>query len=271
MLGLCPSTPVLKSDAAGRDPGGTVDRLTIGTLNLRNVADRWDERLPLLLADMAAMQPNLLGVQECVYPVQQDRLLGAAGAGRYESIRGWAGRPEYGNAILVLAPLVAGEVERLDLGRSRSALRTIVPLAGGARLAMTVTHLHHLSADELVRDEQAAALVSWLDAGPRGDAEALVGDFNAGPDEPTYRRMLDAGFRSAHVEANGAEPAVTWPSGLVAPGMDSEGPAECLDYVWLRGAATAEACRLAFDRPSVTDPTIYPSDHLGLLATVRVG
>jgi hypothetical protein len=34
---------------------------------------------------------------------------------------------------------------------------------------------------------------------------------------------------------------------------------------------TAEACRLAFDRPSATDLTIYPSDHLGLLATVRVG
>jgi len=248
-----------------------MDRLTIGTLNLRNIADRWEERLPLLLADMAALQPDLLGLQECVYPVQQDRLLGAAGPGRYASHRGWAGRPEYGNAILVREPLAAADAERFDLGRNRSALRLVAKLPSGASLAMTVTHLHHLTADEGIRAEQAAALIAWLDGFERPTAEAVVGDFNAGPDEPTYRCMVDAGFRSAHVEATGAEPAVTWPSGVVAAGMDTEGPAECLDYIWLRGAVTAEACRLAFDRPSVSDPTIYPSDHVGLLATVRVG
>ena len=63
-----------------------------------------------------------------------------------------------------------------------------------------------------------------------------MGDFNAEPDEPTYARMRDAGFRSAHLEANGAEPAVTWPSGLQAPGIDTDGPPGCLDYIWVRGA-----------------------------------
>jgi endonuclease/exonuclease/phosphatase family metal-dependent hydrolase len=248
-----------------------MDRLTIGTLNLRNIADRWDERLPLLLADMAALQPHLLGLQECVFALQQDRILGAAGAGHYAAHRGWAGRPEYGNSLLVRQPLAAATPERLDLGHNRSALRASVTLPSGAAMTMTVTHLHHLTADEGIRDEQAAALIAWLDAAePRPPAEALVGDFNAGPDEPTYRRMTEAGFRSAHLEANGAEPAVTWPSGINAPGMDTEGPAECLDYIWLRGSVTAEACRLAFDRPAVDDPTLYPSDHLGLLATVRL-
>jgi endonuclease/exonuclease/phosphatase family metal-dependent hydrolase len=248
-----------------------MDRLTIGTLNLRNIADRWDERLPLLLADMAALQPDLIGLQECVYPLQQDRLLGAAGAGRYAAHRGWAGRPEYGNAVLVREPLAATDPQRLDLDRSRSALRVSVTLQSGTALAMTVTHLHHVTADEAIRAEQATALVGWLDGFPRMAAEAVVGDFNAGPDERAYRRMVQAGYRSAHLEAKGAEPAVTWPSGIQAPGMDTAGPAECLDYVWLRGAITAESCRLAFDRPAVGDPTLYPSDHLGLLAGVRVG
>src|SRR6476620_8577532 len=104
----------------------------VATLNIRNLADRWDERLPLLLADMAALQPDLLGLQEVVYPLQQDRLIGAGGAGRYESSRAWAGRPEYGNALLVRSPLVAGDADRLDLGRQRSALRATVGLPGGA-------------------------------------------------------------------------------------------------------------------------------------------
>jgi hypothetical protein len=57
-------------------------RLHVATLNIRNLADRWDERLPLLLADMAALQPDVLGLQEVVYPLQQDRLIGRGGEGR---------------------------------------------------------------------------------------------------------------------------------------------------------------------------------------------
>lgn len=250
--------------------------LHIATLNIRNLADRWDERLPLLLADMAALQPDLLGLQECVYAAQQDRLIGAAGAGHYRSVRGWAGRPEYGNALLVREPLGADSVERLDLGRNRSAIRARVALDGDATLSAVVTHLHHVPADENVRDEQAAALLAWLDGthGPDGSENepvVVVGDFNAEPDEPTYRRMGAAGFRSAFLEANGAEPAVTWPSGIVAPGMDTDGDPGCLDYIWLRGAVAVESCRLVFDRPAADDPTLYPSDHVGLSARLRVG
>ena len=68
------------------------------TLNVRDLADRWDERLPLLLADMAALQPGLIGLQEAVNPLHQYRLIGAAGAGRYEVDPGWAGRPEHGDS-----------------------------------------------------------------------------------------------------------------------------------------------------------------------------
>lgn len=244
--------------------------LDVATLNLRNIADRWPERLPLLLADMAALQPNLLGVQECVFAVGQDRLLGAAGEGRYEIHRAHAGRPEYGNSVLVKAPLTSrsATVDRLELGRNRSALRVAVQIPGGPEVAMVVTHLHHLPADEAAREEQARALVAWLDERTASGGTIVVGDFNAEPVEATYRVMTDAGFRSAHVEANGHEPAVTWPSGIQAPGMDTDGDPGCLDYIWLSGPLRATACRLAFDRPAADDPTLYPSDHLGLVARV---
>ena len=64
-----------------------MDRLHVATLNIRNLADRWFERLPLILNDMSALQPDLLGLQEVVYPMQQDRLIGAAGEGRYREHR----------------------------------------------------------------------------------------------------------------------------------------------------------------------------------------
>ncbi len=255
--------------------------LTVATLNLRNIADRWDERLPLLLADMAALQPDVMGLQECVFATQQDRILGAGGAGRYDSHRGWATRPEYGNATLVREPLRSGPPERFDLGHGRSALRTPVTTTDRESLDFVVTHLHHLTPDEAIRAEQAAALIEWLgvrDPGAGGHpgfgksvATVLVGDFNAEPVEAAYRLMTEAGFRSAHLEANGAEPAVTWPSGIQAPGMDVDGEPGCLDYIWVRGPLAVEACRVVFDRPAVDDPSLYPSDHFGLMATVRFG
>jgi endonuclease/exonuclease/phosphatase family metal-dependent hydrolase len=248
-----------------------MDSLHVATLNIRNLADRWDERLPLILADMAALQPDVLGLQEAVFVLQQDRLIGAAGPGRYESTRGWAGRPEYGNAMLVKEPLVAVDAERLDLGLTRSAIRARIALAGGASVIAVVTHLHHVTADEAQRDEQARLLIDWLAEAPAADGIVVVGDFNAEPDEATYARMRTAGYRSAFAEANHVEPDVTWPSGLIAPAMDIDGPPGCLDYIWLHGAVTVDACRLAFDRPAVGDPGLYPSDHLGLSAHLTVG
>jgi endonuclease/exonuclease/phosphatase family metal-dependent hydrolase len=98
-----------------------------------------------------------------------------------------------------------------------------------------------------------------------------VGDFNADPAESSPTRMRDAGFRSAYAEANGDEPAVTWPSGLEAPAMDTDGDPECLDYIWIRGAARATSARLVFDRPAAADPTLYPSDHVGIAAQLEIG
>jgi endonuclease/exonuclease/phosphatase family metal-dependent hydrolase len=247
-----------------------MDRVHVATLNIRNLADRWPERLPLLLADMAALQPDVMGLQEVTYPAQQDRLIAAAGEARYECLRGWAGRPEYGNTILVRAPLTPTETERIDLGRDRCALRAVVALPRGSRLLFVVTHLHHLTADETVRDEQVARLIAWL-AAATTDGVVIVGDFNAEPDEPAYERMNRAGYRSAYFEANGHEPAVTWPSGIQAPAPDTEGPGGCLDYIWLRSDVRVGDARLVFDRPAVEDPGLFPSDHFGLAAHLEVG
>jgi endonuclease/exonuclease/phosphatase family metal-dependent hydrolase len=248
-----------------------MDRFRVATLNILNLADRWPERLPLILADMAALQPDLLGLQEVVYVMQQDRLIGAAGEGHYSAIRGWAGRPEYGNSLLVREPLVGRDVERLDLGLQRSALRALITLPGGATVLVAVTHLHHAVPAGADRDRQAATLLDWLADAPDTVGVIIMGDFNADPNEPTYARMVDAGFRSAFTEANGAEPPVTWPSGLQAPAMDTDGEPDCLDYIWVRGAVRVGDARLVFDRPHPDDPTLYPSDHFGVAADLEVG
>lgn len=248
-----------------------MDRLHVATLNIRNLADRWPERLPLLLADMAALQPDLLGLQEVVFVMQQDRLIGAAGEGRYGALRAWAGRPEYGNSLLIREPLVGEGTERLGLSEDRSALRTVVRSPGEATVLVVVTHLHHVVDGAAERDAQTAALLDWIKDAPSADAVIVMGDFNADPGEPAYARMVGAGFLSAFAAANGAEPPVTWPSGLQAPGMDTDGDPDCLDYIWVRGAVRVVAAGLVWDRPAVDDPTLYPSDHVGISARLEMG
>ena len=245
--------------------------LHVATLNILNLADRWPERLPLILADMAALQPDLLGLQEVVYPMQQDRLIGAAGEGHYGVIRGWAGRPEYGNSLLVREPLAATDAGRLDLGLDRAAHRARIVLPGGATVLVAITHLHHVVDGDADREVQATTMLDWLSGAPPAGAVIVMGDFNADPAEATVARMKAAGFRSAFAEANGREPAVTWPSGLQAPAMDTDGNPDCLDYIWVRGDVRVFAARLVFDRPHPDDPTLYPSDHLGISATLQIG
>lgn len=247
-----------------------MERLLVATLNIRNLADRWPERQGLAYADMAALQPDIFALQEVVFVLQQDRLIGAAGEGVYSAVRGWAGRPEYGNSLLIRAPLAAESYERLELGHGRSAHRVRVRLAAGAPIVVAVTHLHHPPDAHAERDEQTARLVAWLDVSPPAAAVVVMGDFNADPREPAYARMIEAGYRSAHLEANGAEPSYTWPSGIQAPGMDTDGDPDCLDYIWCRDRVRVIDCRLAFDRPDPDDATLYPSDHLGLAAHLEI-
>jgi endonuclease/exonuclease/phosphatase family metal-dependent hydrolase len=241
----------------------------VATINIRNLMDRWAERLPLLLADFAALQADVCAMQEVVYPLEQDRVIAAAGQAHYAIHRGPAQRPEWGNSLLIRADLDGGEVDRVELGYGRAAIRAGLRLGDGVSIVAVSVHLHHLGPDAAIREEQAGLMIDWLAGTPASDGLVVMGDFNAPPTEPAYARMIDAGFRSAYVEVNGSEPAVTWPSGLTAPGMDTDGEPACLDYIWVRGDLAVESCRLVFDRPAAGDPTLYPSDHIGLAATIR--
>ena len=215
-----------------------MDRLHVATLNIRNLADRWAERLPLLLADMAALQPDLIGLQEVVYvdAAGPPHRGGGRGARTGSCAAGPAG-PSTATACSSSEPLAATDVERLDLGHrpvrasraGRAAGRRVGPLRRDPPPPRAPA--------EAGRDSRPATLLDWLDECADGRRRGRRRRLQREPDEPTTRGCCGAGFRSAYPEANGAEPAVTWPSGLQAPGMDTDGDPGCLDYIWLRGAA----------------------------------
>jgi endonuclease/exonuclease/phosphatase family metal-dependent hydrolase len=246
--------------------------LTVATFNIRNITDRYAERKPLLLAAFAEMSPQLAGLQEVIFSGErQDDLLAAQAPEHvYKSFDARSDRyPSFGNAILVAVGDVVAR-EELRLSHGRVVQRVLITLPGQRTLWFANTHLHHVPGEPEVREEQARALCEWLAEAPAASATIVTGDFNAPRSEPAYDLMRDRGYRSAYFEANGEEPAVTWPSGIQAPTMDTDGDPNCLDYVWMKGAVRAIEARVRADVPAPGDPTLYPSDHFAILARLEI-
>ena len=246
--------------------------LIVATFNIRNITDRYAERKPLLQAAFAAMSPQIVGLQEVVFTRErQDDMLAAAAPTRaYTSYDArMATHRNFGNAILVGIGAVQAH-EEITLSHGRVAQRVLILLPNQRTLWFANTHLHHVPAEPALREQQARMICDWMDDAPAADATIITGDFNAPAYEPTYALMGARGYRSASMEANGAEPTVTWPSGIQAETMDIDGDPNCLDYIWLRGGARAVSARLAANQHPPDDPTIYPSDHFAIVANIAV-
>lgn len=250
-------------------------QLRLATFNIRNVTDRYDERRPLLGAAFAGLEGDIVGLQEVGFRAgkRQDDFLAACARERgreYLSLESRSERlPEFGLATLFSAGAVAVH-EDLPIGLGRTAQRALLDLPGQRTLWFANTHLHHKPGEPSARDEQAERILAWMEEAPAADAMVIVGDFNAPPFEPAYARMAAAGFRSASLEANGREPGVTWPSGIQAPTMDTDGEPNCLDYIWVRGSIRVLSAAVAANEHAPEDPTLYPSDHFALVADVEI-
>ncbi len=251
------------------------------TLNLRNTADRWRERRPLLVRQLVELAPDVVGLQEVrMLPDQAawiqrevDRVSG--GCLRYTVYRraktGPAGLWE-GIGVLARLPVVA--TAWLDLGavvpapraarggaKGRVAQVVTVRPPGGGLLDVYNTHLG--LGGEGLRAAQARRLVDWMGSRPRLPA-VLLGDFNARPGSPTVSLLTDH-LRSAFAEVHGHEPARTVPTPLR---RGASGPGSVLDYVFVNDRLQVAAARLVFDEVDRADPTLAASDHYGLSVTL---
>lgn len=251
-------------------------RLRVATFNIRNVTDRYEERKPLLAEAFSEIDAHIIGLQEVGFRKgkRQDDFLAEAARrfGRtYLSIESRSERfPEFGTAIMFTTGDVSAH-QQIKLGEGRTAQRALFSLPGQRTLWFVNTHLHHVPAEPEIRDQQVEQIVAWMDEAPQADAAVIVGDFNAPPSEPAYARMKDAGYQSASLVANGAEPDVTWPSGIQAPTMDTDGEPNCLDYIWVRGWVRVLTARVAANQHARGDTTLYPSDHFAVVADIEVG
>jgi endonuclease/exonuclease/phosphatase family metal-dependent hydrolase len=243
--------------------------VVIATLNVHGMKQKWRRRAPVLIEALADCLPDALLLQEAARWAPQcrwlaRRLSGMGSGRRYRSVaaarRDWWWFIE-GLAIITRFPIV--ETAMLDLqGDARFAQRVTLEAPGGASFDVYNLHLAHRGQDAPLRDRQVGLLLEWLRARP-GTPAIVAGDFNADPDSPAIQAMAGS-LRSAHALVHGGEPRFT------APADSGPGEGRALDYIFVSEGVQVLSCDVAFGAAERDGQLIYPSDHLGLVARLRL-
>jgi endonuclease/exonuclease/phosphatase family metal-dependent hydrolase len=251
---------------SGTDGAGPL-RIRVATLNCRNTADRWKARRPLLVRQLVALQPDVIGLQELRrFPSQARGIAARARAGdlvldQFRSYK--TGLYGLWEGVAVMSRLPVLDRAKLKLrGQNRVAQRVTVA-AGDGILDFYNTHL--ASEGEEVRTRQAQRLLEWMAERP-SVPQVLVGDFNARPTAPSIQ-LLAARLRSAYAVVHGAEPEKTVPTPLR---VGATGRGSVLDFIFVNPLVEVHEARRTFEESDPGDEHLVASDHFGLAATVSV-
>jgi endonuclease/exonuclease/phosphatase family metal-dependent hydrolase len=146
----------------------------------------------------------------------------------------------------------------------QDALHAVIACPQGV-MDLIVCHLTPRSEEAQIM--AAGVIQDYLEGLPQGRTVVVVGDLNAEPDSQTVQLLTAPHASSAHPRPLRNAWRVANPS-VAGPTMPSEAPTSQIDYILVGdGAEVLHAERLGMqpDRDG-----FYPSDHLGVVATLRV-
>lgn len=248
----------------------------------------WEARLPAILDTIAALDPDIACFQEVWVDEGTGDSLAARIGDRLGGFEHWSAHrlvldgvlfanavvsrwPITGRAVLDL-PAPSGSEER------RTCIRADVATPHG-EVQVFCTHLNWRFDESHVRQDQVRAICGFVAGSPaRTFPPVLCGDLNAVPDSDEVRMLTGRTavpverlvFHDAW-EVAGSGPGSTWSNANPYAALDLE-PDRRIDYVmvgWPKagGRGHVEACEVVG-----VDPVdgVVPSDHHGVLATLRI-
>ncbi|MCA9603897.1 MAG: endonuclease/exonuclease/phosphatase family protein, partial [Myxococcales bacterium] len=273
---------LLSACAESTPKGPKAFELTVGTYNLRNKEDWWEDRFPLIADGMVELRADILGLQEVSEREMQLETLSALLEERdpsldYNVLFTLAAEPFgtlTGEGLASMAQFPIEDMGTLFLSEGRSATWTRVSLGNDRYLDHFNTHLHAIRSAPDVRAVQAASIVEYINEHDEGWPIVLTGDFNATDDEQAIATVVDAGFVDTFRAVHGDETdeiGATSPIKLAREPVDQE-VTRRIDYVFLRAGDTATNVEIAESERTFMEPGsdgLYPSDHFGVLSTLR--
>jgi len=265
--------------------------ITLMTYNLLSPGHAdWPRRRQAMLADLRALRPDVVALQECVLTRDYDQAVDLLGE---EYHTAWhPGRSADGVSAVLCSRFPFGDVRAIDL---HVTSRVSLPWSAAVLAAIkfppplgAVLVAHHKPTYELghgrERELQAVACARSIEryVGDRELHVIVLGDFDDTPDSAsvrfwTGRQSLDGfsvAYRDAWESVNGTDPGHTFAAEnpLVRAGEMSLELGRRIDYVLVRSGIHGPSldvteCRRVFDQP--IDGT-WASDHYGVLARLSV-
>lgn len=269
------------------------DELEVATINLLHGWDdetndaTLDARLELVVAELAALRPHVVLVQEAsvttpdrhcnVVTTLRERLAAASGDawGSAHAHRNGSDLVSFFEGPGLLARVAFGDVEVLEYQAQQAFERRVAVLAaidGGPHVAST--HLAHHDDDyhdgTLIRVLQARELADRMAALTSGaEARPLVlgGDLNDPPESETIDALAAQG--AVDLWGQGAPPEAEQGTELVGAVNDAGASyARRIDYLLGFGGVSSSSCARVLDAPvEVEGAPLWPSDHAGVRCT----
>jgi endonuclease/exonuclease/phosphatase family metal-dependent hydrolase len=269
-----PADPCESRPSSGREI-----ELRVMTINMRHDDDQWEKRMPLLADEIARLKPDLIGMQEVKLPKRQAELLNdlvrqRTNAPLYELQQelkpGLAALTGEGIGILSRFPIEASESIDIDFGRL--VLYTRLRTPDGDAIDLFDTHLHYSNDDDrLAQAKRTTEFIAGKDVCP---PKFLTGDMNSVDSAPAIRHFLSEKLVDTYVAVHGLEGTAR--EGATASVVPPDGgldriSTDRIDYVFARGREgqiTYTDSVVCFNKHD--DAGIYPSDHYGVMTTMRV-
>jgi endonuclease/exonuclease/phosphatase family metal-dependent hydrolase len=240
--------------------------ISLVTINILVNLSLWKKRRTLLVDQLASLAPDLIALQEVSL---KDKISTAHWIAAELNRQTRAPAREY-QVYLESQNRVAELVElRLE---DRPLL-----LANG--------HFYWQHGESKARQEQVERLLNFLDEQAADIPVIVAGDFNSKPGMASVERMRRY-FDSAHRAVHGEEPAFTCPTPLPYSRLEEmrvrflhrlgrnsyAAPTwrGTVDYIFVDPRLETLDCRVVLDQPDEANPRLYPSDHYGLYALIKV-
>ena len=262
------------------------------TINILIDLSRWQQRRALLAKQLAALQPDLVALQEVNIPEENaswlaEQLTQLIPGARYAvSLCPKTGPESRVEAIAVLSRLPVEKEDWLDLGSQNRVAQLVRFQSGGNSVGLVNCHLFWQPGESGERTRQVQRIQQWLEDRPSQMPLLICGDFNATPETRAIAE-LQAHYNSAYALAHGQEPEYTcptplprsWKAGLrtllgfflyLRPGHLNPNWRGTLDYIFLNPRLRVLDCQVVLNQPAQQDPRLYPSDHFGLSATLEI-
>ena len=246
-------------------------RFRVATLNLEQDHKRWDARRELIQTEIGRLKPDIMAFNEVCVPRQSARGLREVSPAltEYKLVQ----QTRVNGLSKVEGEALLTRFEIVETGNFDYQTKDIVALVArvlvrGTALDVYVTHLFMSRGDDLLRLFQVQQLLGWIDTRDGVAASIVCGDFNATLDAPSAALMATR-YRPTQTQPTAFTPLADRDGSVSHP--DRRRMDRCIDYIWIAGAIQIVDSGVCFDRPSGQDPSLWPSDHIGVWADLELG